>query len=136
MAPWDKPCPVEGGDNLEAMLAAHLSNAEVQVRWVTKAGKEGIKPARRFGSYSPNTDGTTIFACVDCDGGGRHGNPLVDPLGVALRILKALRKVGVVAHLECSGSGSGWHLWIFSAYPYPPRRSAACCWRCCQRTPS
>src|ERR1700736_3522358 len=106
LAPWDKPCPIEGGDNLDAVLLAHLGGAAVTVRWVTKKGKSGTEEGRfRVGTYSPDSSGLTLYAVVDCDGGGRHGNPLADPLGVALGILDALRAAGVVAHLERSGSG-------------------------------
>ena len=114
LAPWGKPCPVEAGDNLNAMLAAHLGGAAAPVRWVTKAGKTGTKTGRfRLGTYSPGQDGRTLFAVIDCDGGGRHGNPLANPLGVAMGIVAALRAMGIVAHLERSGSGTGWHVWVY-----------------------
>ncbi len=117
IAPWGKPCPIEGGDNTDAALLAHLQGDDapaVTVRWITKRGKSGTETGRfRLGAYCPAPDGRTICAVVDCDGGGRHGHPLADPLGVALRIIAALRKAGIVAHLECSGSGTGWHVWIF-----------------------
>src|SRR5262249_39286314 len=76
----------------------------------------------RVGTYSPAPDGLTRFGVIDCDGGGRHGNPLADPLGVALQILDRLRRVGITASLERSGSGTGWHVWVFLDSPLPASR--------------
>src|SRR2546421_118818 len=66
-------CPVEGNENLEVMLQAHLTGEKVKVRWITKNGNDGyeIGPLR-LGTYSPTTDGKTLFAALDCDGGARH----------------------------------------------------------------
>jgi hypothetical protein len=118
--PWGgrKACPAVGGDNLDAMLAAHLDAAapEVTVRWRTAAGKSGSKRGRfRIGTYSPTTEGMTAFAVLDFDG-DTHRNPLADPLGAAIRIQGILKANGIVAHLEMSG-GKGWHLWVFFAAP-------------------
>lgn len=123
LAPWGKPCPVEAGDNLGAMLQAHLlgeSAPTVTIRWTTGEGKSGTESGRfRLGTYSPRPDGLTVIAIIDCDGGGRHGHPLADPLGAALEILHRLERLGIVAYLERSGSGTGWHIWIFFAVPIP-----------------
>jgi hypothetical protein len=121
IAPWKKPCPLHGGPNLIAMLLAHLLGErapEVEVRWATKAGKSGLVRGRfRLGAYSPSTDGATLFGCVDCDGGGRHSCALVDPLHVALAIRLKAKQFGLASHLERSGGGKGWHVWLFFAEP-------------------
>jgi hypothetical protein len=124
--PWGQDAArAVAGDNLDAMLAAHLFGDQgpaVSVRWVTKAGKSGTETGRfRLGTYSPSISGTTVFAAVDFDGGGRHGFPLVDPLGAALALWLRCKRLGLTAYLEKSGGGKGWHLWIFFAEPVPAR---------------
>src|SRR5262245_46550216 len=123
LSPRGSPCPVEGSTNLDAMLRAHVlgeAAPEVTVRWVTAAGSSGTSTGRfRLGTYSPAPDGTTLFGCVDCDGGGRHGNPLADPLGVALELLNRLDNLGLSAYVERSGGGGGWHVWVFFSASVP-----------------
>src|SRR5436190_1685268 len=67
----------------------------------------------------PATDGSTIYGSADFDGGGRHKNPLANPLGAALDFWENCRRVGLVAHLERSGGGLGWHTWLFFDAPMP-----------------
>jgi hypothetical protein len=113
-------CPAEINGDLEDLLSAHVrpDSSPVNIRWRTIAGKSGTDRVRaRFGTYSPDLDGRTRFTCVDCDGGGRHARPLADPLGVALRILDACKRLGLTAYLEKSGGGKGWHVWIFFTVP-------------------
>ncbi len=46
LSPWGKPCPIEGGENLDAILRAHLLGEQappVAVRWVTLEGCEQLK---------------------------------------------------------------------------------------------
>jgi hypothetical protein len=129
--PWEgDACPVDATDNLDALLADHLAGEgpPVPARWKTLKGKEGVVEGHhRLGTYSPapGPAGLTRFGCVDCDGGGRHGNPLADPLGTALLILDALQRLGIVAYLERSGSGTGWHVWILFAAPVPASKVRA-----------
>lgn len=117
-ASWNA-CPTRVVD-LDALLLAHLHGVqapEVGVEWTTKEGKEiGQRGRFRIGSYAIGKDNCTVFGCVDCDGGGRHGNPLADPLVVALQILKRCEQLGIPAYLEKSGGGAGWHVWLFFAY--------------------
>jgi hypothetical protein len=75
------------------------------------------KPSRvRIGTYGPALDGTTRFLCLDFDGLG-HANPLQDPSAAALETQRAFEVVGIRAYLERSGSGKGWHLWVFFEAP-------------------
>jgi hypothetical protein len=74
-----------------------------------------------LGTYAISPDNRTRFGCVDCDGGGRHGNPLKCPRDVALRIVDALADahLAITAYAEMSGSGTGWHVWVFLTEPVP-----------------
>jgi hypothetical protein len=124
LAPWKKACPVavDGDDERRALLLAHLLGEgapEATARWIS-AKKSGTETGRfRLGTYSPDRDGMTLFGVIDCDGGGRHNNPLADPLGVALAILVRLERLSLTAYLEQSGSGTGWHVWVFFLQPVP-----------------
>lgn len=122
--PWGgNACPMVPGD-IDACLRAHVDGDDVEppeVTWL-KGGKPGGKKRGRFriGTYSIKPrDNTTRFLVIDCDGAGRHKCPLADPLDVALRILAACRRLNLPAHLERSGGGAGWHVWIFFAVPVP-----------------
>jgi hypothetical protein len=90
---------------------------------VLKDGRSGAVVGHvRLGAYSPAPDATTLFGVIDCDGGSRHGNPLADPLGTALAILDSLERLGIHGHLEQSGGGRGWHVWVFFTCPVPASR--------------
>src|SRR5215468_8429149 len=96
----EAPCPVQAGDNLDAMLLAHFLGDQapaVTVTWgPTKKGSSGEITGRfRLGTYSPALDGTTVYAVVDFDGGGRHGFALVDPLGCALAFMLRCQSFGL-----------------------------------------
>lgn len=119
-AAWGKPCPAGPGDQFDAMVVAHIyfTAPAARFRWATKDGRNGRASGhKRIGSYVPDLRGRTLFAVIDCDGGGEHSSPLVDPLGVALRILAALDALGIPAYLEKSKGGKRWHVWVFFASP-------------------
>jgi hypothetical protein len=122
--PWGNACPAEGGDNLDALLRAHLlgrAGPAVTIRWgPTQAGNTGEERGWfRIGSYSPAVGGLTRYGVIDADGGGRHAAPLANPLWVALAILDRCEELGIPAHLERSGGGKGWHVWVFFSEPVP-----------------
>jgi hypothetical protein len=116
--PGDVARAVPGG-NLGQLLSAHVTGESVRIPWATHGGKGGTtEPIRaRVGTYSPAPDGTTAYGCADFDGGGRHAHPLADPLSAALGFLENCRRAGLAAHLERSGSGRGWHVWLFFDAP-------------------
>lgn len=67
----------------------------------------------RVGVYPFGSDGLCKWVCIDCDGGEHHNAPLKDPLSAALKVYQKATSLGLPAYLEQSGSGSGWHIWIF-----------------------
>jgi hypothetical protein len=121
-AAWAKPCPLETSGNLDDLLLSHLLGSHgpaVSARWTTSRGKSGTAHGPfRLGSYSPALDGTTLFACIDLDGGG-HSHPLLEPLEAALRVVAVLTQHGLEPYLERSKSGNGWHIWVFFSVPVP-----------------
>jgi hypothetical protein len=123
-ARWDAPCPAVGGDDLDAMLRAHVGGPREKaatIRWRSKKGGGEYQGKRRVGTYGPAPDGTTRWLCVDFDGGGEHSAPPADPLAVALSVQALCHRVSLSAYLERSGGGKGWHLWLFFGPGIPAR---------------
>lgn len=78
--------------------------------------EQHLRGTVRLASYAPTVDGTTRWLCIDCDGAG-HSAALADPLSVALAVQANLRTIGLASYLERSGSGSGYHCWVFFEAP-------------------
>jgi hypothetical protein len=117
-APWGSPCPCRGDHFLDGLLLAHLLGDDVTAataEWgPTQQGKSGKeRGAFKIGSYAPALDGTSRFGTIDLDGGEDHASPLRDPLAAALAVLAGCVARGLPAYLEKSGSGRGWHVWLF-----------------------
>ncbi|GEM_PF-2746538 len=122
-APWGKPCPVSpaSAEELDALLFVHVGGrrspkATARFTWhdsTTHQKKLKIFVGRhRIGSYCPSPSGLAGWTCLDFDGAG-HAKALVDPLAAALAAYKAAVRRGLPCYLEQSGSGKGWHVWIF-----------------------
>ena len=127
LAPWDKPCPVAGGDALDALLTAHILGDEapaVIVQYANRRGVGATKGRFRIGSYSPGPDNLTRWLCLDFDGTG-HAEALADPLAAARAACDAFARVEIPCHLERSGGGHGWHVWAFFDPPIPAAKAQA-----------
>ena len=122
--PWDRPHPIEAGDNLEALLRAHVegeSAPKAVARYSNRKGGTKVEKGwYRIGSYAPDEDGNTRWLCLDFDGAG-HSEPLKDPQATAVRAWENAQVLGLPAYLERSGGGNGWHLWVFFSQPIPAR---------------
>lgn len=120
LAPWGKPCPVDAVGCLEQLINAHLRGDEVEEVTVYRfeGGRPGAQLTGRFrlGSYTPDENGRTPWLCIDIDGPG-HAHALADPLAAALAIKDTFASQGIDCHLEKSGGGHGWHVWVFFAEP-------------------
>jgi len=114
-APWNnlKPCPVpvDSEEHLLALLAAHVLGTKaphVTVRDKKLGEQTGWF---RLGSYTPAPDGTTRWLCLDFDG-PPHADALADPLAAAKLASEKAAALGLHSHLEKSGGGKGWHVWL------------------------
>jgi putative DNA primase/helicase len=115
---WGKACPAVANGHLADILKSHVFGQETDIEWQTMEGKRGLERGKhRIGSYSPNPEGLTFYVCIDCDGGGHHSNPLANPLEAAFTIIATAKRLGLPVHLEKSGGGNGWHVWLFFAAP-------------------
>ncbi len=126
-APWGKPCPVDGGDELDALLRAHLPGDDVPaavIRYRNRRGVGATKGRFRVGSYCPGPENTTKWLCLDLDGTG-HAEALADPLGAARAACEAFDEAKLPCFLERSGGGHGWHIWSFFDPPIPAAKAQA-----------
>jgi len=126
-APWGKPFPVDANRTLDDLLLAHLLGEAAPVAKVAYSNRRGagvMAGHYRVGSYSPATDGTTRWVCLDFDGAG-HANALADPQAAALLACDAFAAAGLPSYLERSGGGTGWHVWCFFDPPLPAGEAQA-----------
>jgi len=127
-APWDKPCPVTGGDALDALLRAHVLGEDAPTavaQYAKKGGGAGATKGRfRVGSYTPGPDDLTRWLCLDFDGTG-HAEALADPLAAARAAVEAFDAAGIPCYLERSGGGHGWHVWAFFDPPIAAAKAQA-----------
>ena len=122
---WGKPHPVMGLDNLQGLLLGHVMGQESPVnavaRYETKQGAlKVVSGPFRVGSYTPDNEGNTRWLCLDFDGEG-HSDPLRDPEAAVRLTHAAFTDAGIPGHLEMSGGGKGWHLWVFFDEPTPAK---------------
>ena len=116
--PNGKPQPATTVD-LDAAVRAHvLGDKAPPVQFTLTDDKKTVVSGRpRLGAYFLTTDGTIEAACVDIDGGDGHAHPVKDPDGVAVEVCRCLIAADFVVYLEKSGSGTGWHVWVFFDKP-------------------
>lgn len=74
----------------------------------------------RIGMYTPDENGFARWACIDIDGEG-HANPVEDVDAEQDRVILELLSAGYQPFVERSGSGTGWHVWVFWDQPVPAR---------------
>ncbi|MFB3883541.1 MAG: hypothetical protein ACE149_19925 [Armatimonadota bacterium] len=127
LASWDKPCPTQEGTDLDALLTAHVcgeSGPRAHVAYRNRYGNGSESGWFRAGTYTPASDGTTKWLCLDFDGRG-HAEALADPKATALAVHQTFTKAGIPSYLELSGGGKGWHLWCFFDPPVPAKLARA-----------
>ena len=111
-------CPMEPDDINQAILS-HLQGENVTPAKFRYKGKTHGN-LRRIGTYSV-FDGKSIWGVIDVDGssGGKHANPVARPDEAAIVIINKLKELSVPAYLERSGSGTGYHVWVFLSETVP-----------------
>ena len=118
--PWGKPHPIEATDHLDALLLAHVMGSaapKAVARYSNRKGGTKVEKGHyRIGSYTPDSKGLTKWLCLDFDGDG-HADGLVDPKAALIEALHACQGMGIRVHIEQSGGGKGWHLWVVFSEP-------------------
>lgn len=113
------PCPILIGDDLDALLDAHVRGpqaAKVRLRPAFAGAPGVVEGWPRLGFYTPDAQGATRWACLDIDDHGKPGDPST-PFELARAVVRQARRANVPLHLERSGSGRGWHVWLFLERP-------------------
>jgi P4 family phage/plasmid primase-like protien len=83
--------------------------------FVEEALEAHIRGEIRLGTYTPRpSDSRTQWLCLDFDGGSHDVSvALDDATKTAMQSAEACTRRGIPFVLERSGSGEGWHLWVF-----------------------
>jgi len=122
---WGKPHPIEGGDNLDGLLLAHVLGEEGpkgKVRYSNRKGSTKVEAGRyRIGSYTPDEEGLTRWFCLDFDGGADHADSLADPQSAVIAAHRGCTALTLPSYIERSGGGKGFHLWVFFSEPIPAK---------------
>ena len=120
-----QPRPVTGDAHLDSLIAFHVAGPDPSkapaLNYINRKTNGLVADKRGFdrvGSYAVAPDNTTAWLCLDFDGPS-HPLPLADPLATMLACVEKCRAAGIPAHIEKSGSGHGWHLWVFFEAPVP-----------------
>ena len=123
--PWGKPHPIEGGNNLDGLLVAHVlgeGGPKGKARYGNRKGSTKVEAGHyRIGSYTPDEQGLTRWLCLDFDGGAEHSDSLADPQGAVIAAHRACTTLGLPSYVERSGGGKGFHLWVLFAEPVPAK---------------
>ncbi len=107
-------------DNLDALLTAHVAgSAAPKAKVSVQFSKKTIVAQGHFrvGAYQLDLQSKCRWFCIDFDAGTGHACCLEDPLAAAMKTIENLTSYGLEAHLEQSGGGSGWHVWVFFSEP-------------------
>ena len=120
-----QPRPVIGDQHLDALLTYHVAGPDIgkapSLHYFNRKTGGQVADARGFdrvGTYAVAPDDSCVWLCLDFDGPG-HPLPLADPQATMLACVETCRTLGLPVHIEKSGSGHGWHLWVFFDAPVP-----------------
>ena len=120
-----QPRPVIGDQHLDALLAYHVAGPDggkaPPLYYFNRRTGGQVADGRGFdrvGTYAVAPDDSCVWLCLDFDGPG-HPLPLANPQATMLACVETCRALGVPAHIEKSGSGHGWHIWVFFDAPVP-----------------
>ncbi len=127
LADWQKPQPAKVNGQIEALLRSHVAGRDagkVSLHYHNRQGDGVATGPFRIGAYTPAPDGTTRWLCLDFDG-GKHPGALANPKAATLGVYRAFHQADIAAYLEQSGSGEGWHLWVFFSPPMSAKKARA-----------
>jgi hypothetical protein len=112
------PCPARATD-LEAAVTAHVVGSRARpatLRFLIGDTEDERRGHFRLGAYTLDVDDTVKWACWDLDGPG-HKAALADPTRALVRLRHRHKEAGLDVLSERSGSGDGWHAWLFFDEP-------------------
>ena len=123
------PRPVKGMEQLDNLIGHHVigpaGGKAPPLNYVNRKTSAQVADGRgfdRLGSYAVAPDNSTLWLCIDFDGpcpGHAKAATLADPEASVLACYQRCGEHGIAAHLEKSGGGHGWHLWVFFEEPVP-----------------
>ncbi len=103
---------------LSGLIDSHLNGGTTELLRRSKNNQTITKELGtvRLGAYTPDTNNQSKWACIDFDGGS-HSVALANPWECLEKTQSILQNCGIFGYAELSGSGTGYHLWIFSSTP-------------------
>lgn len=110
----------------EDILLAHLTGKKLGVVERSKIFLN-TNSTVKCGTYAPNKENKTRYACIDFDGKG-HASPLKSPKDAVLKTHLQASALGINSYIECSSGGQGYHLWIFFEQPIEAIYARALCY--------
>jgi hypothetical protein len=125
LAGWGKHVTATADDVL-GVLRTHCDAGapETKISIRTKNFDSCTLGRFRVATPSQTVEGKALWACIDFDGAPEdladpdaHSEPLADPFAAALATRQRLISLQIPSHLEQSGGGYGWHLWILFSEP-------------------
>lgn len=109
----------------EDILLAHLTGKKISVVEKSKIFLN-TRSTVKCGTYTPNIENKTKYACIDFDGKG-HASPLKSPKDAVVKTYLQASALGIPSYIECSSGGQGYHLWIFFEEPIESIYARAIC---------
>lgn len=107
---YTKPDTAE--ELLDSAIHSHLTGKEaIFENWHNRVNPTSA--AWRLGAYTLNEDSFVANVCIDIDGGTDHSLPVQDVDTLVLWLYTWCTDNGFHPYMEKSGSGTGWHLWLF-----------------------
>jgi hypothetical protein len=116
---WNRPARARTSDHM-ALLTAHVAGESApRAKVVMEFRKKTQASAGHFrvGAYQLDAESRCKWLCIDFDAGEDHACCLQDPLEAALKTAETFLQYGIAPHLERSGGGKGWHVWVFFSEP-------------------
>jgi len=117
------PGHYDGGvESLIEILKAHVAGKQLPIKAALSHNGTVTTLPDRIGTYTPNQDNKTAWACIDFDGKKQtdktgHAVNLADPLDAIKKSIKRADEAGLHYHVELTSSGAGYHLWILFSEP-------------------
>jgi len=110
-----------GVDALRGIIEAHVTGNPLPKGTILKHEGSATIELGRAGTYTPDNNNLTRWACIDFDGKKAdkkgHAVNLENPLEAAIKAIDRVKDAQIQGLLELTNSGAGYHLWLLFSEP-------------------